>query len=207
MKTKSYLTALMALCSLLAVSVAHATPIIATARLDAAQEPGPLSTSTALGAAVLTVEPTNGEFDFSLEVTGISPSDLADLGLGEAISSIHLHNAPVGSNGPVVVDLGGGNTNSNVTSFGNGGFSLNIDGGFFGGIVGNDLAAANSNLAALLTEELYINVHTNDFLGGAIRGQLSVVQQPGPDNTIPEPTGLAMVGLATVAFVAKRRRN
>ena len=69
---------------------------------------------------MLSVEPTTGEFDFSLQVTGISPSDLADLDLGPAISSVHIHNAPVGVNGPVVIDLGGGNTNANVTPFGNG---------------------------------------------------------------------------------------
>ncbi len=185
------------------VTAAHATPIVATARLDASQEPGPTSTSGALGAAVLAVEPIDGTFDFSLEVTGIRPSDLADLDLGAAISSIHIHNAPVGVNGPVVIDLGGGNTNSNVTSFGNGGFSLNIDGDFFGGLLGNDLASANQNLAALLTDELYINVHTNDFLGGAIRGQLSVVQQP---NVVPEPTTLVLSGLGIAALAMRRRR-
>jgi len=207
MKTKCYSAAFVTVCSLFVATIAEATPIVATAQLNAAQEPGPLSTSTALGAAVLTVEPTTGEFDFSLEVTGIRPSDLADLDLGASISSIHLHNAPVGSNGGVVVDLGGGNTNSNVTAFGNGGFSLNVDGGFFGGLVGNDLASANSNLAALLTEELYVNVHTIDFLGGAIRCQLRVVQQPRPDNTIPEPTGLALAGLAVLAVDSQRRRK
>ncbi|MEM8944491.1 MAG: CHRD domain-containing protein [Planctomycetota bacterium] len=203
MNTKTLLL-VVAACGVL-TTVADATPIVATAQLDASQEPGPFSTSGALGAAVLSVEPLDGTFDFSLEVTGIRPSDLADLGLGEAISSIHIHNAPFGSNGPVVIDLGGGNTNANVTSFGNGGFSLNIDGGFFGGVVGDDLAAANQNLAALLTEELYINVHTNDFLGGAIRGQLSVVQRPNP--VVPEPASVTLVGLTVFGIVLRRPRR
>lgn len=177
---------------------AQATPIVATATLDRFQEVPP-STSTAFGAAVLSVEPTTGEFDFSLQITGISPGELADLNLGEAISSIHLHSAPAGSNGPVVVDLGGGNTNLNVTPFGNGGLSLNIDGGFFGGILGDDLAASNTNLADLLTDNLYINVHTNDFLSGAIRGQLGVVQ-------VPEPTGLAILSTFGLGFFGLRRR-
>lgn len=203
MKTTSSILALFVFCTL--ATLTEATPIIATAQLDASQEPGPTSTSGALGAAVLTVEPLDGTFDFSLEVTGIRPSDLADLNLGPAISSIHLHNAPRGSNGPVVIDLGGGNANTNVTSFGNGGFSLNIDGEFFGGLVGNDLAAANQNLASLLTEELYINVHTNDFRGGAIRGQLSVVQQPRP--AVPEPTSLALAGVLVGGLVLRRTRR
>lgn len=183
----------------LAIGIAaQATPIVATATLDRFQEVPP-STSTAIGAAVLSVEPTTGEFDFNLQITGISPGELADLNLGEAISSIHLHSAPAGSNGPVVVDLGGGNTNLNVTPFGNGGLSLNIDGGFFGGILGDDLAASNTNLADLLTDNLYINVHTNDFLSGAIRGQLGVVQ-------VPEPTGLAILSTFGLGFFGLKRR-
>ncbi len=177
---------------------ANATPIVATATLDRFQEV-PASASTAFGAAVLSVEPTTGEFNFNLQITGISPGDLADLNLGAAISSIHLHSAPAGSNGPVVVDLGGGNTNVNVSPFGNGGLSVDVEGGFFGGIVGTDLASSNANLAELLLDNLYINVHTNDFLSGAIRGQLGVVQ-------VPEPSGLAILSTFGLGFFGLRRR-
>ena len=68
-------------------------------------------------------------------------------------------------------------------------------------MVGNDLASSNLNLARLLTEELYINVHTNDFLGGAIRGQLSIVQQQ-----IPEPASFALAGLGLTGVALGRRR-
>lgn len=201
---RSILTTALLAGTLICSAAVNATPILATAVLDSAQEraAGVVSDSPALGAAVLTVEPTTGEFDFSLEITGIDPSDLADLDAPPIISSIHLHNAPAGAEGPVVVDLGGGDPNANVTSFGNGGLSVNIDGGFFGGIVGNTLADANLNLARLLTEELYINVHTNDFPGGAIRGQLSVVQQ---SVGVPEPSTSAIALIAlTVAGLATR---
>ena len=188
--------------SLAVATTAAATPIVAIATLDASQEPGPTSDSTALGAAVLTVEPTTGEFDFSLQITGISPSDLADLDLGEEISSIHLHTGPVGVNGPLAVDLGGGRTNANVTPFGNGGLSVNVNGGFFGGLLGNSLTESNQNLASLILGELYINVHTNDFPAGAIRGQLSIVQQP-----IPEPSSLALCTVFALASCRLRRRR
>lgn len=183
-------------------TAAHATPIIATATLDSRQErdAGVASTSPALGAALLTVEPTTGEYDFSLQITGIAPSDLADLGISPAISSIHLHNAPAGSNGQVVVDLGGGSSNVNVTPFGNGGLSVNVDGGFFGGTLGNTLVDSNRNLASLFLDELYINVHTNDFRGGEIRGQLSIVQQQ-----VPEPTSIVLSSTLAVCGLVRRR--
>ena len=192
-------------CLLTCMTTAGATPILSTATLDAAQEPGPLSTSPALGAAVLSVEPTTGEFDFNLQITGIEPDELADLGLGPAISSIHLHNAPLGVNGPVVVDLGGGATNANVTPFGNGGLSVNVRGGFFGGLVGDTLQDSNQNLAALFLDELYINVHTNDFRGGAIRGQLSIVQQP--QGQAPEPGTLFSCTIAALAVALRRSQT
>ena len=184
--------------SLMIGIAAQATPVVATSVLDPFQEV-PASTSPGIGAAMLSVDPATGLFDFSLQITGIAPGDLANLNLGPAISSIHLHNAPVGSNGPVVVDLGGGDTNANVSPFGNDGLKVDITGDFFGGIVGSDLASSNANLSALLNDNLYINVHTNDFLSGAIRGQLYAVQ-------VPEPSGLAILSTFGLGFFGLRRR-
>ena len=75
--------------------------------LDAAQEPGPLSTSEATGDATLTITQNliTGEVSYSseLSVIGLSEGDL-QTPIPGAVSAIHLHNAPVGQNGPVVQD-------------------------------------------------------------------------------------------------------
>lgn len=64
----------------------------------------------------------------------------------------HIHSGAAGVNGPVIVDFGG----------------LLIG----GPIADPDLAAVLANPA-----DHYVNVHTNTFQGGAIRGQ--VVPEPG----------------------------
>ena len=74
--------------------------------LDAAQEPGPLSDSTATGEATLTISfNEQGEVIYSseLSVVGLNESDL-QTPIPGVVSAIHLHNAPAGENGPVVQD-------------------------------------------------------------------------------------------------------
>ena len=82
--------------------------------VDASQEPGPTSDSTATGTGTLTIvfDTNTGEATYSgtLSLTGLAVSDLQTPGAG-AVSAIHLHNAPAGQNGPIVqdtlVDAGG----------------------------------------------------------------------------------------------------
>ncbi len=75
--------------------------------LDAAQEPGPLSDSEATGfaKAVVVQNLETGEVTYSseLSVTGLNEADL-NTPIPGVVSAIHLHNAPVGQNGPVVQD-------------------------------------------------------------------------------------------------------
>ncbi|MEO0860082.1 MAG: CHRD domain-containing protein [Pseudomonadota bacterium] len=91
----------------------HGRVIELAGALDAAQEPGPLSDSAATGDATLTISfNEQGEVLYSseLNVTGIPEADLLTPGPG-GVSAIHVHNAPAGSNGPIVrdtlVDAGG----------------------------------------------------------------------------------------------------
>ncbi|MEL6573911.1 MAG: CHRD domain-containing protein [Pseudomonadota bacterium] len=81
--------------------------------LDAAQEPGSTSDSDATGEATLTISfNEQGEILYSseLSVTGLNEADLLTPGPG-GVSAIHVHNAPVGINGPIardtLVDAGG----------------------------------------------------------------------------------------------------
>ncbi|MEM9063808.1 MAG: spondin domain-containing protein [Pseudomonadota bacterium] len=79
--------------------------IVLSAALDASQEPDPPSDSeaTGTGTVTITVSP-GGEITYAndLTVNGIDTPDLMPVA---GVSSIHLHNAPAGSNGPVITDI------------------------------------------------------------------------------------------------------
>ncbi|MEM9778446.1 MAG: CHRD domain-containing protein, partial [Pseudomonadota bacterium] len=86
------------------------------AELDSAQEPGPTSDSLATGVGVVTIVVDGAEVTYSsdLSVSGLSTSDLLPVA---GVSSIHLHNAPAGSNGPVIADIiqdAGGDVNGDI---------------------------------------------------------------------------------------------
>ncbi|WP_375230151.1 CHRD domain-containing protein [Roseobacter sp. S98] len=92
----------------------HDRVIELVASLDASQEPAPnTSDSEATGEATLTISfNEEGEVLYSseLSVTGLNEADLLTPGPG-GVSAIHLHNAPLGINGPIaqdtLVDAGG----------------------------------------------------------------------------------------------------
>ncbi len=75
--------------------------------VDGAQEPGPTSDSEATGtitATIIVAADGTATYSSELSVTGLAPSDLLTPGPG-GVSAIHLHNAPAGSNGPIVQDI------------------------------------------------------------------------------------------------------
>ncbi len=78
--------------------------LVLAALLDSAQEPGGTSDSDATGTGTLTivVDGTSVTYSSTLSVSGITASDLMPVA---GVSSIHLHNAPAGVNGPVIVDI------------------------------------------------------------------------------------------------------
>ena len=84
-------------------------------------------------------------------------------------AAAHIHSGAAGVNGPVVVD-----------------FSAMLAGG---PVFDADLANVLANPAGF-----YVNVHTPDHPGGAIRGQ------------IPTPSTIALLGLAGAAAARRRRR-
>lgn len=87
----------------------------------------------------------------------------------------HIHSGTAGVAGPVRVD-----------------FSGQLNGG---PLFDQDLALVVSNPAAW-----YVNVHTDPFQGGAIRGQLHRVSEPGT-------AGLLVLGLGLLAGAWLRRRS
>jgi hypothetical protein len=156
---------------LVAPQAASAALITLHATIEGVQEVPP-TTSNATGDAVMSYDTATHLFDLAIVGNGINLADL----LGA-----HIHQAPPGANGPVVVDL-------NAASF-------------FGGmgLFGRAINAAPfpvASEAALLAGDTYINLHTTLFPAGEIRGQLIPA--------VPEPTGLVLVA-GVVVWLGCRR--
>ena len=95
-----------------------------------------------IGFATVTVNPGQGVLCYELSVSGIAPATAA-----------HIHEAPPGVAGPVVVEL------------------LPPTDGSSGGCVDVGRALAKEILQD--PADYYVNVHNTEFPGGALRGQLS----------------------------------
>ena len=130
---------------------ANAPGFVAT--LGADQEVPPTGTAATGTAALGYIGGENPTFPhtFSLNLTvdGISPAE---------VTGIHIHRAPFGVNGPIIVDLGTAGLTPTAT-----GFTV-----FFGTVIPLDPL----HEAALMGGLTYVNVHTATFPDGAIRGQI-----------------------------------
>jgi len=92
--------------------------ITLTASLDGAQEPDDASDSTATGIASVVIQINGSEVTYgaTLTVDGISTAELMPVA---GVSSIHIHNAEAGVNGPVIVDViqgAGGDVDGNAVN-------------------------------------------------------------------------------------------
>jgi len=141
---RRFVSFLLALLTVLAI----ATPVIAEdggrkfeATLTGAAEVPVPGDSDGSGSAVITVNHGQARVCWEISVTGIAPTFAA-----------HIHLAPVGVPGGVVVPL------SPPTS------------GSSSGCTSVDPALAKDILKN--PEDYYVNVHNADFPGGALRGQL-----------------------------------
>lgn len=117
-----------------------------TATLTGAQEVPPVTT-TASGSATFTLSADQTDLTYSITAQNFS----------SAVTAAHFHLAAPGVNGGVVEDIGANIVGDSA--------ALTIQGTFA------DLGA--DELAALLAGNLYVNIHTTNFPGGEIRGQLT----------------------------------
>lgn len=166
--------------------LASAVSIPFVATLDGAQEVPP-RTTTGSGSAtgLLTGDPGSYVFTYTINYGGLTGTIASPFA--------HIHNAPAGSNGPIVHDLDGAN-------------AAPIAGSTSGTITGDwrfdDASKPLTDALAMLLigGDMYFNIHTTAFPGGEIRGQLSA---------IPEPSAILLLaaGAAGLGVVAIRRRR
>jgi hypothetical protein len=151
------------------------------ASLDAAQEvQTPPVDSPGVGSTILAFDDLTNSFDLTL----------GGVGLTTQIVAAHFHRAPFGMNGPIVKDLG-------VPA------SFAQDDGYAFHAIYLNAAAGGLLLTDLLAGNIYVNVHTQRFPDGEVRGQL------GQLVPIPEPGTWALLagGLLLLATFRLNRRQ
>lgn len=175
-----------------AASTTHAHIINYFAKLDGLQVVDPTD-SPATGVASIKYDHHSFVIYVKLYLDGIGMDDLK--GDGPNDTPFHIHLASRGENGPLVVDLGWWSTTEFV-EYEPKKLFVQWDSVVLGGDQGGFESDIFANDAALTAEQLYIDVHTNAYPNGEIRGQIFPVPAPG---------ALATLGLA--GLVAARRRR
>ena len=133
------------------------------------------------GTAAITIDPDTGQVCWDLSVDGVGD-----------VTASHIHVGAEGASGDVVVPL-------------------DVDG--FSGTSSDCVDASDADLDAIIANPAgyYVNIHTEAFPAGAIRGQLVA---DSPDTAMQTPTsspwaalGLLLVGLAGIFGVRAARRR
>jgi len=149
--------------------------INATGAQEAPTPPGGEPNGSAVGTITLTAPTPTG-------TTGTMLVNLVLSGITTPLTAWHIHQAPVGVAGPIVLPFG------NPESFRSGNVMA-------GTVTGLDNAVINNIIAN--PPAFYFNIHNTPFPGGAVRNQLQAV---------PEPGSLALVGTAALGMWLRRRR-
>lgn len=170
---------------------AQASLLNFTAALDGAQAGTP---SSASGQAFVQFDTLTGALSIDLGVTGLGLSDLRNA--GPNATPVHIHFAPAGSNGPIVFDLG------YFAPFvaESGGIRVNVQDVIYKQLQGaltSPLVLADFE-QALRSGSTYLNIHTNAFAAGEIRGQITQV---------PITTTLWLLSAGLMGVVAVRRKG
>lgn len=170
---------------------AHAALLDFEATLDGAQAG---TTSSATGIASLQYDTVAQRLSVDLGVDGISLADLRNV--GPNATPVHLHFAPPGSNGPIVFDLGffapfildGSVIRSTLSSV----LYTPTQGALTSPLSADQFASA------LSAGDLYLNIHTNTFGAGEIRGQVNA--------SVPVASTALLIGVAGLGMARIRRR-
>ncbi|MFT4519528.1 MAG: hypothetical protein ACI9JM_001925, partial [Halioglobus sp.] len=124
------------------------------------------------GTATIVFEDSTNQFSWDIQWSGLSAPAFAG----------HFHSsADPGVNAGVILNFGGISGLSSPS-------------------IGDSIIAA-SDLADLIAGKWYINIHTPQFPGGEIRGQVLRSEAP-----VPAPSTVALMMLAAFGFAARRKR-
>ena len=176
------------------MSAAYATPLTFVGNLSGANEVPPVA-SPATGFATVVLDPTAQTIQINVTFSGLTSGDIA----------AHIHCcAPPGTNVTVA---------STVPAFP--GFPLGVTSGAYSSAVfdltqttiynpafvtlaGGIPQAEAALIGGIENGMAYLNIHTANFPGGEIRGQLI---------STPEPASLVLLGSGLVSLLLTRRRN
>ncbi len=163
-----------------------------TAVLSGANErPNPVATD-ATGFGSLFVAADGNSFSVNIDFNGLSANAVA--------GHVHCCSAATGNAAVAVGFAPPAATSGTIT----GTFDLTLastfTAGFLNGAGGGTVAGARSAfLAGLDAGQAYFNVHSSNFPGGEIRGQLAAVPEPGS-------WALLIAGFGLTGAVMRRRR-
>ncbi len=161
----------------------------------------PPSVSSAFGTLTGTYDDVSKVWSWAYFVNPIP-------GLGSVLESGHVHGpAPVGSNAPILIDLnlfefaGATEPDGPFPALPDYSVSIDMDGGIGAAllaVVGIDLATFESHL---LSESLYLNLHTAGIPTGEVRAQFLLV------DAVPEPASLTLLGAGLIGLGRITRRK
>lgn len=157
-----------------------AEPLQFISILSGSQETPPNS-STAVGFGTIVLNEAQTAATLSLDWTGITGS----------VTALHIHLGAPGVSGQRLLDFGTGGSNGSVSNVA---WVLQPVLNTTTGTV----ISVTDQVNALLTGNIYFNIHSTGFTGGEIRGQA---------NAVPEPATLVLLGTGLAGIAARIRKR